>query len=42
MPRPSGVRVEPLLVEELVLITAVGQMLSGGTGRLPATELAGR
>ncbi|MET8271351.1 LysR family transcriptional regulator [Streptomyces sp. NPDC005134] len=42
VPLPSGVCVEPLLVEELVLITAVGQMLSGGTGRLPVTELAGR
>ncbi|MFF0289918.1 LysR family transcriptional regulator [Streptomyces sp. NPDC005262] len=42
VPLPSGVRVEPLLVEELVLITAVGQMLAEGTGRLPVTELAGR
>lgn len=42
VPLPSGLCVEPLLVEELVLITAVGQMLSGGTGRLPVTELAGR
>ncbi|MFE7328781.1 LysR family transcriptional regulator [Streptomyces sp. NPDC057565] len=41
-PVPSGVCVEPLLVEELVLITAVGQVLSEGTGRLPVTELAGR
>ncbi|MEV0492355.1 LysR family transcriptional regulator [Streptomyces atratus] len=41
-PLPSGVCVEPLLVEELVLITAVGQVLSEGTGRLPVTELAGR
>lgn len=41
-PPPAGVCVEPLLVEELVLITAVGQVLSEGTGRLPVTELAGR
>ncbi|MGW8885323.1 LysR family transcriptional regulator [Streptomyces sp. NPDC055749] len=41
-PLPAGVVVEPLLVEELVLITAVGQILSEGTGRLPVTELAGR
>ncbi|MFC9244656.1 LysR family transcriptional regulator [Streptomyces sp. NPDC057136] len=41
-PPPAGVTVEPLLVEELVLITAVGQVLSEGTGRLPVTELAGR
>ncbi|MFB6776134.1 MULTISPECIES: LysR family transcriptional regulator [unclassified Streptomyces] len=41
-PVPSGVCVEPLLVEELVLITAVGQVLSEGTGRLPVTELADR
>ncbi|MFF1647729.1 LysR substrate-binding domain-containing protein [Streptomyces sp. NPDC058240] len=40
--RPTGVFAEPLLVEELVLITAVGQMLSEGSGRLPVTELAGR
>ncbi|WP_442817662.1 LysR substrate-binding domain-containing protein [Streptomyces sp. NBC_01591] len=39
---PAGVFAEPLLVEELVLITAVGQMLSEGSGRLPVTELAGR
>ncbi|MFD3654981.1 LysR family transcriptional regulator [Streptomyces sp. 24-1644] len=41
-PPPAGVVVEPLLVEELVLITAVGQVLTEGTGRLPVTELAGR
>ncbi|MEU8678223.1 LysR family transcriptional regulator [Streptomyces sp. NPDC048560] len=41
-PPPAGVVVEPLLVEELVLVTAVGQVLSEGTGRLPVTELAGR
>ncbi|MFD7533890.1 LysR family transcriptional regulator [Streptomyces sp. NPDC059849] len=41
-PWPAGVFAEPLLVEELVLITAVGQMLAEGSGRLPVTELAGR
>ncbi|MFD7862368.1 LysR family transcriptional regulator [Streptomyces sp. NPDC059783] len=41
-PAPSGVLTEPLLVEELVLVTAVGQALAGGSGRLPVTELAGR
>lgn len=41
-PLPSGVSAEPLLVEELVLITAVGQALAEGSGRLPVTELAGR
>ncbi|MER6119617.1 LysR family transcriptional regulator [Streptomyces sp. NPDC001743] len=39
---PPGVVSEPLLVEELVLITAVGQVLADGSGRLPVTELAGR
>ncbi|MGW2589675.1 LysR family transcriptional regulator [Streptomyces sp. NPDC001515] len=42
VPPPSGVVTEPLLVEELVLITAVGQILAEGSGRLPVTELAGR
>ncbi|WP_328908841.1 LysR family transcriptional regulator [Streptomyces sp. NBC_00234] len=41
-PLPAGVAAEPLLVEELVVITAVGQVLAEGTGRLPVTELAGR
>lgn len=41
-PPPAGVTVEPLLVEELVLATAVGHRLSEGTGRLPVAELAGR
>ncbi|MDQ0797724.1 LysR family transcriptional regulator [Streptomyces sp. B1I3] len=41
-PLPAGVSVEPLLVEELVLITAAGQMLSEGSGPLPVSELAGR
>lgn len=41
-PLPAGVSAEPLLVEELVLITAVGHALSEGSGRLPVAELAGR
>lgn len=41
-PLPSGVFAEPLLVEELVLVTALGQMLSEGSGPLPVAELAGR
>lgn len=41
-PPPAGVLVEPLLVEELVLVTSVGHRLSEGTGRLPVGELAGR
>ncbi|MFI2781388.1 LysR family transcriptional regulator [Streptomyces sp. ALB3] len=41
-PLPSGVSAEPLLVEELVLVTAPGQMLSEGSGPLPVAELAGR
>ncbi|WP_433395702.1 LysR family transcriptional regulator [Streptomyces sp. CA-146814] len=41
-PPPAGVTVEPLLVEELVLATAVGHRLAEGTGRLPVAELAGR
>ncbi|MBT2425785.1 LysR family transcriptional regulator substrate-binding protein [Streptomyces sp. ISL-112] len=41
-PPPPGVTVEPLLVEELVLATAVGHRLAEGSGRLPVAELAGR
>lgn len=41
-PPGSGVDLEPLLVEELVLITEVGHMLSESTGRLAVSELAGR
>ncbi|WP_411082368.1 LysR family transcriptional regulator [Streptomyces sp. cmx-18-6] len=41
-PPPPGVTLEPLLVEELVLATAVGHRLAEGTGRLAVTELAGR
>ncbi|MFE7776905.1 LysR family transcriptional regulator [Streptomyces sp. NPDC057445] len=41
-PLPAGVCLEPLLVEELVLVTAPGQLLAGGSGRLRVEELAGR
>ncbi|MBM7442318.1 LysR family transcriptional regulator [Streptomyces sp. HB132] len=41
-PLPAGLSDEPLLVEELVLVTARGQMLSDGSGPLPVAELAGR
>ncbi|WP_406707862.1 LysR family transcriptional regulator substrate-binding protein [Streptomyces halobius] len=41
MPAPDGVRLEPPLTEELVLVTAPGHALSAGTGRLPLAELAG-
>ncbi|MFD3610095.1 LysR family transcriptional regulator [Streptomyces atroolivaceus] len=41
-PMPSGLFSETLLVEELVLVTALGQMLSEGSGPLPVAELAGR
>ncbi|MFJ6851095.1 LysR family transcriptional regulator [Streptomyces sp. NPDC091271] len=41
-PLPAGVSAEPLLIEELVLVTALGQMLSEGSGPLPVAELAGR
>ncbi|MEU1281436.1 LysR family transcriptional regulator [Streptomyces sp. NPDC005805] len=39
---PPGVVLEPLLVEELVLITAAGHALADGTGRLPVSALAGQ
>ncbi|HZG03747.1 MAG TPA: LysR substrate-binding domain-containing protein [Streptomyces sp.] len=39
---PAGVRLETLLTEELVLVTAPGHALSAGAGRLPLTELAGQ
>ncbi|MFG2427129.1 LysR family transcriptional regulator [Streptomyces sp. NPDC048590] len=41
-PLPAGVTAELLLVEELVLVTAPGQILSEGSGPLPVAELAGR
>lgn len=42
MPAPDGVSLEPLLTEELVLVTAPGHALSSATGRLPLAELAGQ
>ncbi|MFG2137653.1 LysR family transcriptional regulator [Streptomyces sp. NPDC048650] len=42
VPVPDGVRLEPLLAEELVLVTAPGHALSAGAGRLPLAELAGQ
>ncbi|MEU9860269.1 LysR family transcriptional regulator [Streptomyces sp. NPDC047971] len=41
-PPPPGVALEPLLVEELVLVTAPGHVLAEGSGRLPIAELAGQ
>lgn len=41
-PLPPGVLLEPLLVEELVLVTAPGHALAGGSGRLPVADLAGQ
>lgn len=42
VPLPSSVGAEPLLVEELVLVTAPGHALGGGGSRLPPAELAGQ
>ncbi|GAB2851104.1 LysR family transcriptional regulator [Streptomyces deserti] len=39
---PGAVRAEPVLVEELVLVTAPGHALTSGTSRLPLAELAGQ
>jgi len=39
---PSSVAVEPVLVEELVLITAPGHVLTGTAARLSPAELAGQ
>ncbi|ARX81832.1 MULTISPECIES: LysR family transcriptional regulator [Streptomyces] len=39
---PASVTLEPVLVEELVLVTAPGHALTAGTGRLPLAELAGQ
>ncbi|WP_086558815.1 LysR family transcriptional regulator [Streptomyces africanus] len=39
---PASVRLEPVLVEELVLVTAPGHALADGTSRLPLAELAGQ
>ncbi|GAU70484.1 putative LysR family transcriptional regulator [Streptomyces sp. NBRC 110611] len=38
---PDGLALEPLLTEELVLVTAPGHALSAGSGRLPLAGLAG-
>ncbi|NGO11426.1 LysR family transcriptional regulator [Streptomyces sp. HC44] len=42
VPLPSAVSAEPVLVEELVLVTAPGHALTSGSSRLPLTGLAGR
>lgn len=42
VPLPSSVAVEPILVEELVLVSAPGHALTSGTARLPLAELAGQ
>ncbi|MFE2265151.1 LysR family transcriptional regulator [Streptomyces griseosporeus] len=42
VPLPSSVRAEPVLVEELVLVTAPGHALAGDASRLPLAELAGQ
>lgn len=39
---PASVSLEPVLVEELVLVTAPGHVLADGTSRLPLAELAGQ
>ncbi|MHC3474953.1 LysR family transcriptional regulator [Streptomyces sp. 7R007] len=41
-PPPAAVGLEPVLVEELVLVTAPGHALAGGVSRLPFAELAGQ
>ncbi|WP_128377076.1 LysR family transcriptional regulator [Streptomyces cavernae] len=41
-PLPSSVAAEPVLVEELVLITAPGHVLTATASRLPPSELAGQ
>jgi DNA-binding transcriptional LysR family regulator len=41
-PLPASVAAVPVLVEELVLVTAPGHVLAGGTSRLPLAELAGQ
>ncbi|WP_093802022.1 LysR family transcriptional regulator [Streptomyces sp. Wb2n-11] len=42
VPMPPGVAADPLLHEELVLVTAPGHALATGSGRLPVAELAGQ
>jgi DNA-binding transcriptional LysR family regulator len=39
---PATVAAEPVLVEELVLVTAPGHALAAGSARLPLAELAGQ
>ncbi|WP_028800400.1 LysR family transcriptional regulator [Streptomyces sp. 142MFCol3.1] len=39
---PASVSLEPVLVEELVLVTAPGHVLAGGSARLALAELAGQ
>ncbi|MEU6092386.1 LysR family transcriptional regulator [Streptomyces sp. NPDC047085] len=41
-PVPSSVGLEPVLVEELVLVTAPGHALSSASSRLPLDRLAGQ
>ncbi|MET7698270.1 MULTISPECIES: LysR family transcriptional regulator [unclassified Streptomyces] len=41
-PLPSSVTLEPVLVEELVLVTAPGHALADGSARLPLDRLAGQ
>ncbi|MEU6349703.1 LysR family transcriptional regulator [Streptomyces sp. NPDC047072] len=41
-PLPATLSAEPVLVEELVLVTAPGHALAGDTAPLPLTELAGQ
>ncbi|MFD7705544.1 LysR family transcriptional regulator [Streptomyces sp. NPDC059786] len=42
VPLPASVAAEPLLVEELVLVTAPGHALADGSSRLPLGALAGQ
>ncbi|MFC5200075.1 MULTISPECIES: LysR family transcriptional regulator [Streptomyces] len=42
VPLPSSVHAEPVLVEELVLVTAPGHVLADGAARLPLSGLAGQ
>ncbi|MEV8022287.1 LysR family transcriptional regulator [Streptomyces sp. NPDC086554] len=42
VPLPASVSAEPVLVEELVLVTSPGHALAGVSSRLPLAELAGQ
>ncbi|WP_371525762.1 LysR family transcriptional regulator [Streptomyces sp. NBC_01283] len=42
VPLPASVTAEPVLVEELVLVTSPGHALASSSSRLPLTELAGQ